>query len=102
LDDLEENRLRFNIALQSFSPEINGAWVIDPTIDGIIVDGAVGVSFHPDTGILTVNFNNLYESPTLQTQKTRLQITVFLKKAGFKNDPVVIGASKVKNLLELS
>jgi len=101
LNDLNEGRVKFSVCLNSFSPEINGTDLTDPTITGIIVDGGIGVSFNELNGILTLNFNNLYEDPVLETQKTRILITVFLKKAGFKNSPLKISSYQLKNLLQL-
>lgn len=99
LDALTKKQVRFSVALRSFSPEING---IDPDdVSGIIVDGKIGISIEPSTGILKLNFANLYEDPILQTLKTRVQITVFLKKAGFNNTPLVVNSTQVQNLLGL-
>jgi hypothetical protein len=99
LDALVKEQVRLSVAVRSFSPQING---VDPTdITGVIVDGKIGVSVDPSTGIMTLNFANLYEDPVLQTLKTRVQITAFLKKAGFNNAPLVISSTKVKNLLGL-
>src|SRR5690606_9110872 len=64
MDALEKEQVRFSIALRSFSPELNGTDEDD--IEGIIVDGRIGVTIEPTTGILTLNFNNLYEDPILQ------------------------------------
>ena len=94
-----EEQLRFSVSLRSFSPGING---ID--IDGyagVIVDGKIGISIDVLTGILTLNFNNLYEDAILQTLKTRVQITVYLKKAGFNNAPLVVDSTQIQNLLGL-
>ena len=96
---LSKNQIRFSVAVRSYSPQINGEDV--DAITGVLVDGKIGVSIEPSSGILTLNFANLYEDPILQTLKTRIQITVYLKKAGFNNHPLVVNSTKVKNLLGL-
>ncbi len=99
LDALTKQQVRFSVSVRSFSPQING---VDPdSLEGVIVDGRIGVSIAPDTGILTLNFSNLYEDLVLQTLKTRIQILVFLKKAGFNNEPVIVNSTKIQNLLGL-
>lgn len=99
LDALSKEQVRFSVAVRSFSPQINGVDIDD--LEGVIVDGRIGISIDASTGILKLNFANLYEDPILQTLKTRVQITVFLKKAGFNNSPLVINSTKVHNLLGL-
>jgi len=99
LDALNKEQVRFTVAVRSFSPQIDGIDIND--LEGVIVDGRIGVAIDASTGLLTLNFSNLYEDPILQTLKTRVQITVFLKKAGFNNDTVIISSTKVKNLLGL-
>lgn len=99
LTALADEQIRFAVSVRSFSPQINGVDGYD--ISGIIVDGKIGVSLDPETGILTLNFANLYEDPVLQTLKTRVQITVFLKKAGFNNSSLIVDSTRVKNLLGL-
>lgn len=96
---LSNNQVRFGIALRSFSPQLNG--IDDDGYSGIIIDGRIGVSLDSESGLLTLKFTNLYEDPILQTMKTRLQITVFLKKAGFKNNPLTIGSTQIQNLFQL-
>lgn len=99
LQGLTKDQIRFSVAVRSYSPQISGE--DGDGITGVIVDGKIGVSIEPSSGILTLNFSNLYEDPVLQTLKTRIQITVYLKKAGFNNTPLVINSTKVQNLLGL-
>lgn len=98
-NDILKNRIRFSCSMQSFSPQLDGY-----TIDGYagdIVDDKIGVFIDYATGILTLNFSNLYQDPVLQTLNTKVQINVMLKKAGFNNTPQFIGSDKVANLLQL-
>jgi hypothetical protein len=98
-DALANDQLRFSVAVQSFSPNTNG---LDPDgYAGDVVDGKMGVSLDFETGLLTVNFTNLYQDPTLQTLSTKIQVNVFLKKGGFNNQPLFVDSTKVQNMLSL-
>lgn len=91
------NQIRFAASVQSFSPMING---IDPQcITGIIVDGKIGVSINYSSGLLTLNFTNLYQDPVKQTLNTKVEITVYLKKAGWNNNPVYVNSIQAQNIL---
>jgi len=98
-DALSKDQLRLSVSIQSFSPNTNG---IDPNgIQGIIVDGKIGVSIDYASGIITLNFTNLYQDPVLSTLTTKVQINVFLKKGGFNNKPLYVDSTKVSNLMKL-
>jgi hypothetical protein len=99
-DALANNQIRFSVALQSFSPNLDG--LSQENYAGIIVDGKIGVSIDQSTGLLTLNFTNLYQDSVLKTLNTRIQISVFLKKGGFNNSPTKISATKLKNILQKS
>lgn len=88
LDALSRGQVRFAVALRSIAQ-------LDASIDHY------GVQINPHTGILTLNFGDLYEDPILQTLKTRVEITVFLKKAGFNNQPITVNSMQVTHLLGL-
>ena len=97
---IQNNQIRFSVATQSFSPNLDG---YDATIDGygIIVDGRMGIFLDNTTGLLRLNFANLYQDPTLQTLATKVQINVFLKKGGFTNAPLSVSSMQMENLLTL-
>jgi hypothetical protein len=94
---LSLNQIRFSVAVQSFSPNIDG-YSFDG-YSGVVVDGRIGVSINYTTGDLILNFTNLFQDPVLLTVSTKIQISVFMKKAGFNNIPLFIDSDKVKNLL---
>lgn len=97
LNALNLNQIRFGAAVQSFSPQLNG---IDPEcLTGIIVDGKIGVSMNYSSGLLTLNFTNLYQDPVKQTINTKVEITVYLKKAGWNNTPIFVNSIKTQNIL---
>lgn len=96
---LTNDQLRFSVAVQSFSPNTNG--LTTDGYSGIIVDGKMGVNIDYETGLLTLNFTNLYQDPTLLTLSTKIQVNVFLKKSGFNNQTLFVDATKVQNMLSL-
>ncbi len=98
-DALANDQLRFSVAVQSFSPNTNG--LTDDGYAGIIVDGKMGVSIDYATGLLTLNFTNLFQDEVLLTLSTKIQVHVFLKKGGFNNQPVFVDSVKVQNMLQL-
>jgi len=98
-DALTNDQLRFSVAVQSFSPNTNGLSV--DGYGGAIVDGKIGVSIDYSTGLLTLNFTNLYQDAVLQTLSTKIQINVFLKKGGFNNQTLFVDSGKMQNMLKL-
>jgi hypothetical protein len=96
---LANDQIRFAVSVQSFSPNTNG--LSSDGYTGAIVDGKMGISMDFETGLLTVNFTNLYQDPTLQTLSTKVQVNVFLKKGGFNNQTLFVDSTKVQNMLSL-
>ena len=98
-DALSKDQIRFSVSVQSFSPNTNG---LSPDgYTGAIVDGKMGISVDFETGLLTLNFTNLYQDPTMRTLSTKVQVNVFLKKGGFNNLPLFVDSTKVQNMLSL-
>jgi hypothetical protein len=96
---LANDQVRFSVSVQSFSPNTNG---LSPDgYTGAVVDGKMGVSMDFKSGLLTINFTNLYQDPTLRTLSTKVQINVFLKKGGFNNETLFVDSTKVSNMLSL-
>lgn len=94
---LANDQLRFSVSVQSFSPNTNGLGS-----DGYsIIDGKMGISIDYDTGLLTLNFTNLFQDAILKTLSTKVQVHVFLKKGGFNNQPVFVDSTKMHNMLKL-
>lgn len=94
---IANNQVHFSAAVQSFSPNLDGV-DDDDGYTGPIVDGKMGVSIDYSTGLLKLNFTNLYEDPVLTTLNTKVQVNVFLKKASFNNTPLIVDSDKVRNL----
>lgn len=98
-DAINKDQLRFSVSVQSFSPNLQAS--TSDGYEGVVVDGKMGVSIDYSTGLLTLNFSNLYEDDVLKTLKTKIQVNVFLKKGGFNNQPLVVDSKKVSNILKL-
>ncbi len=96
---LLDGQVRFSVSVQSFSPNTNGT--DDDGYSGAIVDGHIGVAMDYETGLMSLNFTNLYEDAIFSTLNTKVQISVYLKKGGFNNTPLFVDSSKVQNILEL-
>ncbi|CAB4196508.1 hypothetical protein UFOVP1290_28 [uncultured Caudovirales phage] len=98
-DALANDQIRLSVAVQSFSPNTNG--ISEDGYSGAIVDGKIGVSIDYQTGLLTLNFTNLYQDTLLSTLSTKIQVHVYLKKGGFNNKPLFVDSVKVQNMLNL-
>lgn len=98
-DAIANDQIRFSVSVQSFSPNTNG--LSSDGYFGAIVDGKMGVNIDFTTGLLTLNFTNLYQDAVLETLSTKVQVNIFLKKGGFNNTPLFVDSSKVQNMLSL-
>jgi hypothetical protein len=78
---LDLHQLRFQVAVQSYSPNLDGYTVVDGY--GIIVDPIIGINILNETGILQYQATNLEANPTNPILRTKIQISVFMKKAGW-------------------
>lgn len=96
---LAKDQIRFSVSVQSFSPNTNG--MSPDGYTGAVVDGKIGVSIDYETGLLTLNFTNLYQDALLPSLTTKLQINVYLKKGGFNNRTLFVDSTKVSNMLSL-
>jgi hypothetical protein len=96
---LANDQIRFSVSVQSFSPNTNG--LTSDGYTGVIVDGKMGVAVDYTTGLLTLNFTNLYQDQVLLTLSTKVQVSVYLKKGGFNNQTLFVDSTKVQNMLKL-
>jgi hypothetical protein len=98
-DALTNDQVRFSVAVQSFSPNTNG--LSNDGYTGAIVDGKIGIAIDYSTGLLTLNFTNLFQDEVLRTLSTKIQVSVYLKKGGFNNRPLFVDSTKLQNMLKL-
>lgn len=95
--DLAFGKVRFNISLQSFAPNLDG--YTDEDGYGVIVDDIIGVYLDTATGILKLTIKDLAVDAVYKTLVSKIQILVYLKKAGWKNTPLIINTSEVSGLI---
>lgn len=94
-DAFAKNQIRFGVAVQSIYPSIDG---YDVDGYGIIVDNVIGVNIDQSTGIMTLSAMDIAYSSVYSELRTKIQITVYLKKAGWNNSPVTISANQFAGL----
>jgi len=97
-DALQKNQVRFSISAQAFSPNLETT-IVDG-YSALIIDNRIGVYINPQ-GVLSLNFNNIYEDDILKTLCTRVNIQVTLKKSGFVNGVTTVSSTEMNNLLSL-
>lgn len=85
--DLELNKIRFGIAIQSIGKA------------DVTINDRISVLFDYSTGLLTLNIKNLTVDSIYQTLNTKIQIMVYLKRAGWNNTALIVSASEVTGLL---
>lgn len=95
--DLFLNRVRFSVALQSFAPNLDG--YTDEDGYGVIVDDIIGVHLDPATGILKLSIKDLSVDPIFLTLVTKIQVIVYLKKAGWNNQIITVTPNEVAGLV---
>lgn len=95
--DLALGRIRFSVAVQSFVPNLDG-YTPDDNF-GIIVDNIIGIYLDHDTGILKLSLKDLSVDPIFLTLVTKIQILVYLKKAGWNNPPLIVNTNEIIGLI---
>jgi hypothetical protein len=94
-DALLRNQLRFAVSIQSIFLNQDG-YDIDGY--GIIVDNTIGVNMDQTTGLMILTMNDISNSALYAELKTKILITVYLKKAGWNNVPLVVPYNQVSGL----
>jgi len=95
--DLSLNRIRFSVSVQAFVPNFDGYSEEDGY--GIIIDDIIGVHLNHSTGILQLTIKDLFVDAVYTTLVTKLQVLVYLKKAGWNNLITVVEPSQIAGLL---
>lgn len=99
-EDLFLNRVRFEVSIEAYIPNVDGYDPIDGY--GLIVDNIIGVYMDPDTGILKLtmkNLNDLEENGLYKTLITKLMISVYLRKSGWNNKVLTVGSDQIAGLI---
>ena len=95
--DLALNKIRFAVSIQAFVPNIDG--YSDADGYGVIVDDIIGVHIDHSTGIMSLTIKDLFVDPVFLTLVTKIEINVFMKKAGWHNQVLVVDPAAVPGLL---
>jgi len=96
--DLAAGRVRMSAALQSHA----NTW----STGGSTIEDVVGMNYDPATSIMTLYMKDVLDDgygnlPIPPALTTKILVTVFLKRAGFANQPLAVTAAQMRNLLEL-
>lgn len=98
-EDLALNRLRFDIAVQALNKNLDGYEPVDGY--GIIVDDTIGVFMDHDKGILRLTMANMEVDSIFKSLITKIQITVYMKKAGWNNKPLVVTPDELAGFMTM-
>jgi len=100
-DALAKNQVRFAISLESLSITLDG-YDTDIGFDayGVIADPLIGTFIDHETGVLTIRGTNINSDPDI-TLNCKILITVYLKKAGWKNLHTEVSPNELISLLGL-
>lgn len=96
-DALAKNQVRFDVAIQSVSYNLDGYTESDGY--SVIVNEGVRVFVDHSTGIMTFTVNDLFEDPVFNAQSTKIYINVYLKRAGWKNQVLDVESSQISGLI---
>lgn len=93
---LANNQVKVSANVQSLVKDIDG-YLID---DGYSqAEEAIGVLYTQSSGILRIRAKNIVHVSTRSELRTKIILTVYLKKAGFQNTETIVNESTVTNLL---
>lgn len=95
--DLALGRIRFSVSLQAFVQNADGYNSIDGY--GVIVDPIAGVYLDQTTGILKLSLKDLYVDNVFLTLISKIQIMVYLKKAGWNNTVINVDSTAIQGLI---
>ena len=96
LTALVNNQVRFGVSVQAFVPNLDG---YSDDGYGVIVDPIIGTYLDHTTGILTLSMKDLSVDPIYMTLVTKIQVTVYLKQAGWINEVLIVDSDQVQGLL---
>lgn len=95
---LANNQVKVTASIKSFVKDTDGYDF--QSVDGYAaIDETVSVLYTQDSGILRIRANNVRNIVTRPELRTKIVLTVYLKKAGFNNEEVQITSSRLQELL---
>lgn len=95
---LANNQVKVTSSIKSFVKDTDGYDF--SSVDGYAaIDETVSVLYTQDSGILRIRANNVRNIVTRPELRTKIVLTVYLKKAGFNNEEVQVTSSRLQELL---
>ena len=95
---LSDSQVHVSTAIQSHVKDLGGLDYVSPDLLDEI-DEVIGVLYTQSSGILRVRAGNIINLPTRPELRTKIVLTVHLKKAGFRNTSVTVSAQEFSDLL---
>lgn len=93
---LDDKQVLVTASVQSVVKDLDG---YDYTIGGTNIDETVAVLYTQASGILRVRSSGVRNVTARPEMKTKIVLTVYLKKAGFRNTEVTVDATTFQNLV---
>lgn len=94
---LVKNQIRFGLSIASITPSLDGYnWDLGY---GIISNNYIAAYINQEDGILYFTVKDALNSAIYPELRPKIQITVYLKKAGWNNSPLTIPGDQVVGLL---
>ena len=95
---LDDNQVKVVASIQSYVKDLDGYDI--STIDGNDpIDETIAILYTQASGILRIRANNIRNISTRSELKTKVALSIFLKKAGFQNTETIVTSSQVDELL---
>jgi len=95
---LADSQIKISAGVKSFVKDTDGYDF--QSVDGYAaIDEAVSVLYTQSSGILRLRAENIRNIATRPELRTKIILTVFLKKAGFQNSETLVAASRLEELL---
>jgi hypothetical protein len=100
---ITNNQVVFEVAIGSHVKNVLDGYDYDGYVDftgtGADADEVIGTYIDHNSGLLRINAYNIVRNEFYPQIRTRILITVSLKKAGFTNNPVYVSATELSSLL---
>lgn len=95
---INDNQIKFSLSISSYVKDLGDGYEFNDGY-GVTADEQVGTYLDHDTGLLRLTCKNIVYSSLYPEARTRITITVGLKKAGFANSPVFIDPTDLAAVL---
>lgn len=95
---LDNNQVRVSAAIQSFVKDSDG-YDFESNDGYEQVQQTIAVFYNQSAGVLRIRANNIRNLPTRPEMRTKIILSVYLKKAGFKNTETSVSSDRVTELL---